>query len=181
MTLSNADPRRRICLEQVVAPDSDTVPEAVTKDRRGKDTLLVQFFPTGDYAWLAPRDLSLLTPREIEATLENPKKAKATKDMIAGYKVAQDPTEWKRQQADAAALAAEELAQLEAAQDQLASDDEGAEAPKPEGKKRKRPSVTAAKDGDKKKKTTAKAPKSKGVSERACRPAGGTPSCPIAD
>lgn len=132
-------------------------------------------------AWLAPRDLSLLTPREIEATLENPKKAKATKDMIAGYKVAQDPTEWKRQQADAAALAAEELAQLEAAQDQLASDDEGAEAPKPEGKKRKRPSVTAAKDGDKKKKTTAKAPKSKGVSERACRPAGGTPSCPIAD
>ncbi|BGP56265.1 hypothetical protein JCM8202v2_003879 [Rhodotorula sphaerocarpa] len=146
--------------EIVVAPDSDTVPEAVTKDRRGKDTLLV-------HAWLAPRDLSLLTPREIEATLENPKKAKATKDMIAGYKVAQDPTEWKRQQADAAALAAEELAQLEAAQDQLASDDEGAEAPKPEGKKRKRPSVTAAKDGDKKKKTTAKALKSKGDEDAA--------------
>ena len=33
---------------QVVSPNADDVPAAVLKDRRGKDTYLVQFFPTGD-------------------------------------------------------------------------------------------------------------------------------------
>ncbi|GAA5993372.1 hypothetical protein JCM10908_002634 [Rhodotorula pacifica] len=148
----------------VVDPESEEVPAAVLKDRRGKDTFLVQFFPTGDFAWCAGRDVSLLTPREIDAALANPKKMK--KDMVDGYKTARDPSEWKRERADRHAEYMELLAAAEAAKDELESEDAAEDAPKADGKKRKRPSTAAAKDGDKKKKV-AKAPKSKGETESA--------------
>ncbi|KAG0661314.1 hypothetical protein C6P46_004086 [Rhodotorula mucilaginosa] len=151
----------------VVSPNADDVPAAVLKDRRGKDTYLVQFFPTGDLyasAWCTGRDLSLLTPREIDALLENPKKTK--KDLLEGYKVARDPTEWKRERADKHAEYMELMAAAEAAKDELESDDGAEAAPKADGKKRKRPSAAGAKDGDKKKKP-AKAPKSKGDADAA--------------
>lgn len=114
----------------------------------------------GHSGWLTARDLSLLTPREIDTVLENPKKLK--KEIIEGYKVAQDPTEWKRERADKHAEWVELQEQMAAEEDQLEDDDAPEPAAKADGKKRKRPSA-AAKDGDKKKKTPAKAPKSKGV------------------
>ncbi|GAA5881328.1 hypothetical protein JCM3774_002876 [Rhodotorula dairenensis] len=149
----------------VVDPASDLVPERVLKDRRGKEAFLVQFFPTAEFAWCTGRDLSLLTPREIDALVANPKKMK--KDLLEGYQAARDPTEWKRVQADKHAERMELWAAAEAAKDELESDDAGEAAPKADGKKRKRPSTAAAKDGDKKKKATTKAPKSKGEADSA--------------
>lgn len=86
------------------------------------------------------------------------------KDLLDGYQVARDPTEWRRERADKHAEYVELLAAAEAAKDELESDDAGEAVPKADGKKRKRPSAAAAKEGDKKKKVTTKAPKSKGVS-----------------
>ncbi|POY73943.1 hypothetical protein BMF94_2985 [Rhodotorula taiwanensis] len=153
--------------EIIVNPDDDMVNDSVRKERRGKESYLVQFFPTGDYGWLTARDLSLLTPREIDIVLENPKKLK--KEIIEGYKVAQDPTEWKRERADKHAEWVELQEQMAAEEDQLEDDDAPEPAAKADGKKRKRPSA-AAKDGDKKKKTPAKAPKSKGDDDAAPAP-----------
>ena len=45
---------------QVVSPDADFVPAAVLRDRRGKDTYLVQFFPTGDLCVSFPLSLARL-------------------------------------------------------------------------------------------------------------------------
>lgn len=150
---------------QVVDPESELVPEKVLKDRRGKEAYLVQFYPTGDFSWCSGRDLSLLTPREIDALVANPKKMK--KDLLDGYQVARDPTEWRRERADKHAEYVELLAAAEAAKDELESDDAGEAVPKADGKKRKRPSAAAAKEGDKKKKVTTKAPKSKGEADSA--------------
>ena len=96
--------------------------------------------------------------------------------MLEGYRVARDPTEWKRERADRHAEYMELMAAAEAAKDELESDDGAEAAPKAEGKKRKRPSAAAAKDGDKKKKP-AKAPKSKGVSLQRSRLEPRPPEC----
>ncbi|KIY47569.1 Tudor/PWWP/MBT, partial [Fistulina hepatica ATCC 64428] len=46
----------------------------------------VQFFPAGDYSWLAPKDISRLLPHEIESYLNEP--AKKRQDLFAAYQVA---------------------------------------------------------------------------------------------
>ncbi|GAA6034486.1 hypothetical protein JCM8097_005353 [Rhodosporidiobolus ruineniae] len=122
--------------------EHDKAPVKVLKEKpKGKNINLVQFFPTGDYSWSASRDLSLLTQKEISAYLSSTNKKKG--DLLEGYRIAQDPSEWNQRKADEQAEYDELVAQAaeDGDEDQLASDD-GKDA---KGKKRKRASEPAAK------------------------------------
>ncbi|GAA6002897.1 uncharacterized protein JCM10292_001363 [Rhodotorula paludigena] len=122
---------------QIVAESE--APPKVLRERPGKakNINLVQFFPVGDYSWLQSRDLSALTPREIEAYTSSGSKKKG--ELLEAYRVAQDPSDWKRERADKqaeyeAALEQAQLEEDELADDDAAGDDKGAAG----GKKRKR-------------------------------------------
>ncbi|KAL8280805.1 hypothetical protein RQP46_006809 [Phenoliferia psychrophenolica] len=122
--------------------DNEMAPPAVKKDRAPKDktSFLVQFFPTGDYAWTKARDISTLTDAEITKQLGSGKKG----DLQKGYRIAQNPKEWNdaREDDEKSRLAAEEEAAEFDTEDQLASGDEGKNGDK--SKKRKRKSDTGA-------------------------------------
>ncbi|GAA5839873.1 hypothetical protein JCM3766R1_004708 [Sporobolomyces carnicolor] len=150
---------------RVCDPASANKKVAKEKPTKGKNHYLVQFFPTGDFAWLPARDLSSLKEKEIDAFINGPGKKKA--DLMQGYTIAKDPTDWITAKDDEAAEHAKlEQDLMDAAEnDELASDDEPATkkkgAKKDATKKRKRETNAAAngaKKDDKKKpkKDTAK-------------------------
>ncbi|GAA5915108.1 hypothetical protein JCM8208_002629 [Rhodotorula glutinis] len=115
--------------------DIADAPVKVQKDKppKAKNTHLVQFFPVGDFAYLPSRELSLLTPREIESYISSGNKKKG--DLLTAYKTAQDPAAWRTERADKLAEweAAQQQIMLAGEEDQLASDGEGKK-----DKKRKR-------------------------------------------
>ncbi|GAA5980848.1 hypothetical protein JCM11641_004741 [Rhodosporidiobolus odoratus] len=132
--------------------DHDDANPKVKKEKpKTKNIYLVQFFPTGDFSWTRPADLSLLTPKEIEAYISSPSKKKG--DLLAGYKIAQDPSGWVQDKADQQAEYDEAMAQLEAAQgedEDMLDDEEDAGKGKKGDKKRKRASEAGAKKDDNK-------------------------------
>ncbi|GAA5820668.1 hypothetical protein JCM3770_004958 [Rhodotorula araucariae] len=133
--------------------DHGDAPAKVQKEKpaKAKNVNLVQFFPVGDFAWLPSRDLSALTPREIESYVSSGNKKKG--DLLTAYQIASDPADWRRERADRQAeyqAAMEQAALAGDDEDQLASDGEG----KPEGKKRKR-AAGGANGADKKSKAKA--------------------------
>ncbi|GAA5911872.1 hypothetical protein JCM6882_005224 [Rhodosporidiobolus microsporus] len=141
--------------------EHDKAPPKVRREKpKAKNPYLVQFFPAGDYAWQAAKDLTPLTPKEIDAWLTSGNKKKA--DLFEAYQVAQDPKEWNQRKADEQAEYEELLAQAGAEddEDQLASD--GGEASKDKSKKRKRASEAGKKDDKKKGKADGKKAGKKG-------------------
>lgn len=121
--------------------DPETVPDAVTRERpSGKKSTwyCVRFFPTGDYAWVVPKDMSKLKEHEIQSYINEPHKRSG--DLLAGYKVALDPTEWEKQKAVEAAEAKEkaENAQVDELDDEDAQGDEDESERKTAAKSRKR-------------------------------------------
>ncbi|GAA5936288.1 hypothetical protein JCM3775_006454 [Rhodotorula graminis] len=115
--------------------DVADAPVKVQKEKppKAKNTHLVQFFPTGDFSYLQPRDLVILTPREIESYISSGNKKKG--DLLTAYKTAQDPAAWRTERADQLAEweALQQQNMLAGEEDQLASDGEGKK-----DKKRKR-------------------------------------------
>lgn len=108
-------------------------------------------------AWLPTKDVSRLLPHEISTFLSEPTKRKG--DLLEGYKIANDPHEWRKQK--------DSLAQRERANEAAGistnddvdelddepdddDDDDGPSAKKPKAKKRKRESAAAADDKEKK-------------------------------
>ncbi|KAJ7150154.1 hypothetical protein C8R43DRAFT_1006439 [Mycena crocata] len=85
--------------------DPETVPEAVSKERpasKKSAVYAVRFFPTGDYAWLPPRELKRLTPGEIAAFVEGGAAGgggRKTGDLMEGYRKALDPAAWEEEHA----------------------------------------------------------------------------------
>ncbi|KAJ7627014.1 hypothetical protein FB45DRAFT_920497 [Roridomyces roridus] len=80
--------------------DPDTVPKMVAKERpANKKTVVhaVRFFPTGDYAWLPPRELTRLTHTAIKAFVDEPANGKKPKggDLLEAYRKALDPEAWE--------------------------------------------------------------------------------------
>ncbi|KAK7031098.1 hypothetical protein VNI00_013702 [Paramarasmius palmivorus] len=122
---------------QVVEPES--VPASVKQEKptnKKTTTYCVQFFPTGDYAWLPPKDISRLQKHEIESYINEPYRKSG--DLLSGYRVALDPTKWEEtraaQLADAADDDEEEEEEAAGEVDELASGDEDGS----KGKKRKK-------------------------------------------
>ncbi|KAI0708924.1 hypothetical protein C8T65DRAFT_203956 [Cerioporus squamosus] len=117
--------------------DPDTVPDGVAKERPNAKTkkgnwYCVRFFPAGDYAWVVPKDISRLQQHEIEAYINEPFKKNG--DLLKGYRIALNPSEWEAER-DAAVAEAQE-AEANAEVDQLQSDGEE-EADDDEDKKKK--------------------------------------------
>ncbi|KAJ7688702.1 hypothetical protein B0H17DRAFT_1067933, partial [Mycena rosella] len=82
--------------------DPNTVPKAVSKERPvNKKTIAyaVRFFPTGDYAWLGPKELKRLTTADINAFVSDAGKGRKGGDLMEGYRNALDPTAWEKEQA----------------------------------------------------------------------------------
>ncbi|KAJ7150147.1 hypothetical protein C8R43DRAFT_1006428 [Mycena crocata] len=85
--------------------DPETVPEAVSKERpasKKSAVYAVRFFPTGDYAWLPPKELKRLTPGEIAAFVEGGAAGgggRKTGDLMEGYRKALDPEAWEEEHA----------------------------------------------------------------------------------
>lgn len=132
--------------------DPNDAPQQVLDDRpAGKKAnfYLVRFFPAGDFSWLAPKDISKLQQHEIEAYINEP--FKKSGDLLTGYKVALDPSEWEKRKAEQAEAAASEDVVDEV--DQLDSENE--EKPK----KRKRDSEGGASARKRKTSTTGDAKK----------------------
>ncbi|SGY14265.1 BQ5605_C010g06123 [Microbotryum silenes-dioicae] len=101
-------------------------------------TYLVRFFPTGDYAWTARRDISSLTKDEIDTYVSSSSKKKG--DLLEAYKIAKDPSSWLKMREDEAnAVAAYDD------EDMLASADE-ASGSKGKAATKKRKAVAAKKD-----------------------------------
>ncbi|KAF9066704.1 hypothetical protein BDP27DRAFT_1542150 [Rhodocollybia butyracea] len=84
-------------ISRVVDPNS--TPAGVSKERPSNKKsahYCVQFFPRGDFSWLPPKDISKLKPHEIESYITDP--AKKSGELLQGYKIARDPTEWSEEQ-----------------------------------------------------------------------------------
>ncbi|GAA5981213.1 hypothetical protein JCM5350_006063 [Sporobolomyces pararoseus] len=129
--------------------DASSASKKVLKEKpvKGKNLYLVQFFPTGDFAWSQPRDLSLLQAKEIDAFINGPGKKKG--DLLQGYQIAKDPAEWITEKDDIAAEV--QKREAEAEDDELASETES--KPKKAGKKettKKRKRESTATNGAKK-------------------------------
>jgi len=121
--------------------DPEKVPESVTKERpSGKKSTwyCVRFFPTGDYAWVVPKDMSKLKEHEIQSYINEPHRRSG--DLLAGYKIALDPVEWEKTKAIEAAEAKEkaENAQIDELDDEDAQGDEDESEKKTTTKSRKR-------------------------------------------
>ncbi|KAK0462239.1 uncharacterized protein EV420DRAFT_1639446 [Desarmillaria tabescens] len=132
--------------------DPNDAPQQVIDDRpAGKKSnfYLVRFFPAGDFSWLAPKDISKLQQHEIEAYINEP--FKKSGDLLTGYKVALDPSDWEKRKAEQAEAAASEEVVDEV--DQL--DSESEEKPR----KRKRDSDGGASARKRKTSTTGDAKK----------------------
>ncbi|PBK59177.1 hypothetical protein ARMSODRAFT_1073627, partial [Armillaria solidipes] len=81
---------------------------------------LVRFFPTGNFSWLAPKDISKLQQHEIKAYINEP--FKKSDDYLTDYKVVLDPSEWEKHKVEQAEAAASEDVVNEV--DQLDSENE---------------------------------------------------------
>ncbi|TFK61901.1 Tudor/PWWP/MBT [Pluteus cervinus] len=135
--------------------DPDGVPPGVAKERPAAKKIpfyCVRFFPTGDFAWLSPQDISKLQTHEIESYINEPYRKSG--DLLNGYRIALDPTKWEEEQAQNAAVDEEPSDEV----DQLASeeDEDGESKKSAKSKKRKRESDAATASSKAK-----KAPKSK--------------------
>ncbi|KAF8885430.1 hypothetical protein CPB85DRAFT_1337159 [Mucidula mucida] len=108
--------------------DPVDAPPRVKAERPGKGGAktsnlfsLVQFFPTGDFAWLAPKDISKLKSHEIDAYINEPTKKNG--DLLAAYRVALKPEEWEAGRATMAVAEDEDAeADADADIDELASE-----------------------------------------------------------
>ncbi|WFD26442.1 hypothetical protein MNAN1_001425 [Malassezia nana] len=78
--------------------DDEHVPQAVRDERPASKNALhtIRFFPAADYHWATPRDLTPLTPEDIDAFLARPKGKSA--DLHKAYKIAKDPHSWNEEQ-----------------------------------------------------------------------------------
>ncbi|KAJ7260314.1 hypothetical protein B0H12DRAFT_1107750 [Mycena haematopus] len=155
--------------------DPATVPPAVSKERPGSKKNVVyaiRFFPAGDYAWLGSKELSRLTPAQINAFINDG--AKKSGDLKEGYRKALDPAAWEEEHAANPPAAKKRKSKSKKREEEEEEDDElggdaeedaeaedGAEDEKKGGKKRKRAvSPTPAKTKAKPKAPAAKAKKS---------------------
>ncbi|KAH9949033.1 hypothetical protein B0H21DRAFT_165654 [Amylocystis lapponica] len=142
--------------------DPDSVPSNVQSERpsaaksKKGNWYCVRFFPTGDYAWMVPKDISKLQQHEIQAYINEP--FKRSGDLLQGYRIALDPTKWEEEREAARVEAAEEEANAEI--DQLESDaeedGEDGEEKKSKSRKRKRESDAAPAKSKAKAKTKSK-------------------------
>ncbi|GAA5913704.1 uncharacterized protein JCM6883_000020 [Sporobolomyces salmoneus] len=107
---------------RVMDPSAANKKVAKEKPSKGKNHYLVQFFPTGDFTWAGPRDLSLLQTKEIEKYLSEPSKKKS--DLRQGYEIAKDPSQWITEKDDQAAELERLQAQVDEDEDELASESE---------------------------------------------------------
>ncbi|KAJ7645008.1 hypothetical protein B0H17DRAFT_458673 [Mycena rosella] len=142
--------------------DPNTVPKAVSKERptnKKSIAYAVRFFPTGDYAWLGPKELKRLTTADINAFVRDAGAGRKSGDLLAGYRSALDPTAWEKEQAATpppkkrkSKTKAKEEQEEEEEEDEIVTedapaDDDGEEAEPEEdekpGKKRKRASSPA--------------------------------------
>ncbi|KAI8452382.1 hypothetical protein BY996DRAFT_4529703, partial [Phakopsora pachyrhizi] len=113
--------------------DPHTAPNNLRDERKiaQKNSFLVKFFKTADYAWMNSKEMSKLGPSEIKAFIDNPNKKGA--DLKAAYQIALHPDEWE-------AEIENELRSLEQEYDELEPTNEGEiemDSPEPV-KKRKR-------------------------------------------
>ncbi|KAH9809351.1 hypothetical protein DFH28DRAFT_834488, partial [Melampsora americana] len=78
--------------------DPHTAPMNLQDERKiaQKNSYLVKFFQTGDYAWMNPKEMSKLEGPEIKAFIDNPNKKGA--DLRAAYQIALDPADWEAEQ-----------------------------------------------------------------------------------
>ncbi|CAK5269618.1 unnamed protein product, partial [Mycena citricolor] len=77
--------------------DPGTVPKSVAKERPATKKITyyaVRFFPSGDYAWLSPRDITNLPHSQILQFIEAPEQ-RTKPDLVDGYKKALDPEAWE--------------------------------------------------------------------------------------
>ncbi|KAF8585893.1 Tudor/PWWP/MBT [Ramaria rubella] len=123
--------------------DPEKVPSAVAKERPGsKKTIFycVRFFPAGDYSWAVSKDLSLLQKHEIEAYINEPSKKNG--DLLAGYKIAMNPSVWEEGLEEQRVALEEAEADEEVDQLEDGDDDDDDDEPKKlkSSKKRKRES-----------------------------------------
>ena len=89
-------------------------------------------------AWVVPKDLSKLKEHEIQSYINEPHKRSG--ELLAGYKIALNPTEWEKEKAIEAAEAKEkaENAQVDELDDEDAQGDEDESEKKTAAKSRKR-------------------------------------------
>ncbi|KAJ6517310.1 hypothetical protein C8R47DRAFT_1086941 [Mycena vitilis] len=153
--------------------DPTTIPRAVVKARPAskKGTVyVVRFFPTGDYAWLTPKDITPLKSAQINAYVTQQSGAGARKagELMEGYKIALDPDSWEAEQAANPPTAKKRKSKSqkqandeeEEEEEVVDEEEEGEEEPEKAGKKRKRaaspaPKAAKAKRGGKGKKSKA--------------------------
>ncbi|KAF8513901.1 Tudor/PWWP/MBT [Hysterangium stoloniferum] len=140
--------------------DPESVPPAVARERpASKKTKFycVRFFPAGDYSWAVSKDLSLLQKHEIEAYINEPHKKSG--DLLSGYKIAMNPSEWEAKLEEKRAALEELEADEEVDQLDEADEDRGEDEPKKAkaGKKRKRESEVKPKKKKEPKKAAAAA------------------------
>ncbi|TYJ53947.1 hypothetical protein B9479_005424 [Cryptococcus floricola] len=111
--------------------DPETLPRNVLKQRPGKSPAIfcTQFFPAGDFAWLASKDIKPLPSSDITSFLSQTHRKTAGPLRVA-YSTAQDPSEWDEQQ-DAARRQGE-------AEEEEVDELEDEEEEKVKGGKRKR-------------------------------------------
>jgi len=114
-------------------------------------------------AWVVPKDMSKLKEHEIQSYINEPHKRSG--DLLAGYKIALDPTEWEKAKAIEAAEAKEKAENAQV--DELDDEDAQGEEDEPEKKaaaksrKRKRESEPASKKTTTKKAKESTEPSSK--------------------
>ena len=101
-------------------------------------TLVLSLTRRSPSAWVVPKDMSKLKEHEIQSYINEPHKRSG--DLLAGYKIALDPTEWEKQKAIEAAEAKEkaENAQVDELDDEDAQGDEDESERKTAAKSRKR-------------------------------------------
>ncbi|KAJ7640645.1 hypothetical protein B0H17DRAFT_1339250 [Mycena rosella] len=156
--------------------DPDTVPKAVSKERPSntKNVMYaIKFFVVGDYAWLSPKELSHLTPAQIDPFVSGARRAGPY--LMEGYKKALDRAAWEEELAANLTAAkkprtkskANKKDDEEVEEDTAADEDEIEEEAEEEkaGKKRKRASPAPAKTKAAKAKKGGKAKKSKAAVE----------------
>ncbi|KAH8090758.1 hypothetical protein HD553DRAFT_303285 [Filobasidium floriforme] len=115
--------------------EGDEIPAKVQRAKpSGTRQIASMFFPTGDYAWSLPKELTPLKKHEITAYLQAPSKKKKG-DLFAAYEIAEDPKEWLETRASGAGGEDEDMEVED--EDELAEevDEEPEESA---GKKRKR-------------------------------------------
>ncbi|QRW08642.1 PWWP domain protein [Ceratobasidium sp. AG-Ba] len=139
--------------------DPEVAPKRVKAERPNSKKVTfycVRFFPAGDHSWLPTKDVSRLLAHEINAYINEPSKKKG--ELLEGYKIAKDPTAWRKEKDD---LAKREREREESGQgpdsaadehDELGEDEEDSSdsGKKSKAKKRKRES-TAKESAEEKK------------------------------